>query len=77
MSNNQNQNTIGARERLILDFLIFLSQMNRSFRFKNRAHAGKVLSEDPNIKSLLNQNPIVLALPRGGVPIGYEYALLA
>jgi len=43
---------------------------NKLFVFRNRKHAGKVLAEmlsKYNIK-----NAIVLAIPSGGVPIGYE-----
>src|SRR5881409_3905004 len=41
--------------------------------FQNRAEAGRVLAKRlrPRIKS---NNVIVLALPRGGVPIGFEVA---
>src|SRR2546429_7987311 len=41
--------------------------------FQNRAEAGRVLAKRlrPRIK---NNNVIVLALPRGGVPVGFEVA---
>src|SRR5881409_167726 len=41
--------------------------------FQNRAEAGRVLAKRlrPRIKS---NNVIVLALPRGGVPVGFEVA---
>jgi putative phosphoribosyl transferase len=40
--------------------------------FQNRTFAGRLLAE--HLKSLSSQNPIIFALPRGGVPIGYEIA---
>ncbi len=40
--------------------------------FKNRAHAGRELSKHIDPSGFVN--PIVLALPRGGVPVGYEIA---
>ena len=40
--------------------------------FKNREEAGKLLAKE--LKKLNLQNPLVIALPRGGVPVGYEIA---
>jgi predicted phosphoribosyltransferase len=40
--------------------------------FRNRKDAGKKLAQA--LKKYTHLNPIVLALPRGGVPIGYEIA---
>lgn len=41
--------------------------------FENRAHAGRVLARA--LGSLARgERPIVLALPRGGVPVGFEVA---
>jgi len=40
--------------------------------FKNREEAGKKLAEE--IKKLNLKNPLIIALPRGGVPIGVEIA---
>lgn len=40
--------------------------------FKDRYDAGKKLSEIMDTK--LEVNPIILALPRGGVPVAYEIA---
>ncbi len=40
--------------------------------FKNRIEAGKELAK--RLKELNLKNPLVLALPRGGVPVGYEIA---
>jgi len=40
--------------------------------FKNRADAGRRLV--PGLLPYKRQNPLVLALPRGGVPVAYEVA---
>lgn len=40
--------------------------------FKDRQEAGKKLATE--LLKYRSENPIVLALPRGGVPIGYEVA---
>ena len=40
--------------------------------FSNRFEAGRELAED--LKSYQTDKPIILALPRGGVSIGYEVA---
>jgi len=40
--------------------------------FKNREEAGKLLAE--RIKDLNLESPVVVALPRGGVPVGYMVA---
>lgn len=42
-------------------------------KYVNRREAGKILSEKLN-KYANNSNAIVLALPRGGVPVAYEVA---
>ncbi len=41
-------------------------------RFKNRAEAGQLLAE--RLASYAQKSPIVLALPRGGLPVAYEIA---
>ncbi|WP_394848724.1 phosphoribosyltransferase [Pendulispora brunnea] len=41
-------------------------------RFKNRAEGGRRLAA--KLEHLGPMNPMVLALPRGGVPVGYEVA---
>jgi putative phosphoribosyl transferase len=41
-------------------------------RFKDREQAGRKLAEA--LASYRTERPIVLALPRGGVPVGYEIA---
>ena len=41
--------------------------------FRNRADAGRALA-DLVIRSVTDPNPVVLALPRGGVPVGFEVA---
>ncbi len=40
--------------------------------FKNRKEAGSLLAE--RLRKIPLENPIVLALPRGGVPVAYEIA---
>ncbi len=40
--------------------------------FTDRHEAGKLLAE--RLLALQNQRPVVLALPRGGVPVGFEIA---
>jgi len=43
------------------------------FRFANRKEAGRLLAE--KVKEFADgKNAVVLALPRGGVPVGYEIA---
>lgn len=46
--------------------------MDRHDRFANRREAGRLLAEAVAAKRL--EDPVVLALPRGGVPVGYEVA---
>ncbi len=41
-------------------------------RFKNRRHAGEVLGEA--VAAADPADPVVYALPRGGVPVGFEVA---
>jgi putative phosphoribosyl transferase len=41
-------------------------------RFEDRRHAGRQLAADLRLLTLID--PVVLALPRGGVPVGYEVA---
>jgi predicted phosphoribosyltransferase len=41
-------------------------------RFKNRDHAGFLLAE--KLLPYAHLDPIILALPRGGVPIAYAIA---
>src|SRR3989338_8480989 len=41
-------------------------------RFKDRTDAGRQLAE--KLLEYKKDNPIVFALPRGGVPVGYEVA---
>lgn len=40
--------------------------------FENRSEAGKKLASE--LIEYRNANPVILALPKGGVPIGYEVA---
>src|SRR5436190_23567922 len=46
--------------------------MRRQHLFADRAEAGRLLAERLVDKQL--QHPLVLALPRGGVPVGAEIA---
>ncbi|MCD1294259.1 phosphoribosyltransferase [Methanocella sp. CWC-04] len=41
-------------------------------RFKNRSQAGKMLAKE--LSAYKGENVIVLAIPMGGVPVGYEVA---
>jgi putative phosphoribosyl transferase len=41
-------------------------------RFADRHEAGRLLAE--HLRPLASSQPIVLALPRGGVPVGYQVA---
>lgn len=41
-------------------------------RFQDRADAGRRLAE--RLSAYAREDPVVLALPRGGVPVGYEVA---
>ena len=40
--------------------------------FRNRTEAGRELAT--HLMSFRSRNPVVLALPRGGVPVGFEVA---
>ncbi|MGI4993870.1 phosphoribosyltransferase [Halobacteriovorax sp. GFR7] len=42
--------------------------------FKSRKEAGKLLAEEFKDKILADSNTLVIALPRGGVPVAYEIA---
>ncbi len=41
-------------------------------RFRDREEAGRQLAE--HLRDTRGESPVVLALPRGGVPVGYEVA---
>jgi putative phosphoribosyl transferase len=43
-------------------------------RFRDREEAGRLLAE--RLKEYVSETPMVLALPRGGVAVGYEIARL-
>src|ERR671910_2787923 len=42
--------------------------------FHDRRDAGRRLSNHPRLRAYAGRDAIVLALPRGGVPVGYEVA---
>lgn len=46
--------------------------MRSSWAFRDRTEAGQALAE--RLQEMSLTNPVVLALPRGGVPVGYEVA---
>ena len=41
-------------------------------RYRDRREAGRALAQE--LAGLADENPVVVALPRGGVPVGYEVA---
>jgi putative phosphoribosyl transferase len=43
-------------------------------RFTNRRDAGQMLALDLDLDELKKDSPLILALPRGGVPVAYELA---
>lgn len=43
--------------------------------FKNRKQAGKILSEKLSLINFDKTNTVIIALPRGGVPVAYEIAM--
>src|SRR5438105_3497828 len=48
-------------------------QKRQSMRFRDRAEAGQLLAD--NLNSFVERpDVLVLALPRGGVPVGFEVA---
>lgn len=49
-----------------------LKLRNKTRVFRDRAEAGKLLSE--KLKHLASPDTMVLAIPAGGVPVGYEIA---
>ena len=49
-----------------------VSASNLPSRFRNRSEAGRLLGE--RLAPLRSEQPIVLALPRGGVPVAVEVA---
>lgn len=46
--------------------------MSPGYRFRDRREAGRLLATQ--LTHLANENPLILALPRGGVPVAYEIA---
>ena len=57
----------------LLDFLLRVSNMNfGGAPFRDREDAGRRLAE--RLARYQSENPVIFALPRGGVPIGYEVA---
>jgi len=56
-----------------LDFLLRVSNLNfGEASFRDREDAGRRLAE--RMTGYREERPVVLALPRGGVPVGYEVA---
>jgi putative phosphoribosyl transferase len=49
-----------------------ISRMSGGARFRDRREAGRALAHE--LRKLTPEDPIVVALPRGGVPVGYEVA---
>lgn len=49
--------------------------MEGPMHFKDRKHAGKLLADKIALTSFNKNNTIVIAIPRGGVPVAYEIAL--
>lgn len=47
-------------------------RMRKSSQFLNREEAGRKLAEQINSSLVSNDNTIILALPRGGVPVAFE-----
>jgi putative phosphoribosyl transferase len=57
----------------LLDFLLRVSNMNfGGAPFRDREDAGRRLAE--RLARYQSENPVIFALPRGGVPVGYEVA---
>jgi putative phosphoribosyl transferase len=57
----------------LLDFLLRVSNMNfGGAPFRDREDAGRRLAE--RLARYQGENPVIFALPRGGVPVGYEVA---
>jgi putative phosphoribosyl transferase len=57
----------------LLDFLLRVSNMNfGGAPFRDREDAGRRLAE--RLARYQGENPMIFALPRGGVPVGYEVA---
>jgi putative phosphoribosyl transferase len=57
----------------LLDFLLRVSNMNfGGASFRDRENAGRRLAE--RLAPYQSENPVIFALPRGGVPVGYEVA---
>src|ERR1700716_3434867 len=46
---------------------------SRGFRFRDRSEAGRVIARELD-RYAGRDDVVVLALPRGGVPVGYEVA---
>src|SRR5437868_5918527 len=49
-----------------------METLHRAQIFADRAYAGHILTD--KLERYRNENPIVFALPRGGVVVGYEIA---
>lgn len=42
--------------------------------FLNRAHAGRLLADKLSTLNWVNKNTLIIAIPKGGVPLGFEIA---
>ncbi|MBI2522717.1 MAG: phosphoribosyltransferase [Bdellovibrio sp.] len=42
--------------------------------FQDRSHAGQALAKEFKNKFITLQNPLIIALPRGGIPVAFEIA---
>ena len=48
------------------------AMFGRTDRFENRRQAGMLLAQE--LARFADAHPLILALPRGGVPVAYEVA---
>jgi putative phosphoribosyl transferase len=58
--------------RVVAGYLLDIFMIYSKTIFSDRSDAGRRLAE--RLKHLAGKRPVVLAIPRGGVPVGYEVA---